>query len=82
MTTCRNLCASCSVRSSAPIDHQLTKSDTPALELKNSPLAPGLYVHVPSKKSNAGLVEQDERFIPVRSGKTAKTYLFNVSTSL
>jgi hypothetical protein len=47
--------------------------------LKTSPFAPGLFVHVPAKKSNAGLVEKDERMIPLRSGKTAKTYLFGVS---
>jgi hypothetical protein len=57
----------------------LTPTDTPNLELKTSPLAPGLFVHVPTKKSNLGLVEADERMIPLRTNKTAKTYLYSVS---
>jgi hypothetical protein len=55
------------------------RTDTPLLELKTSPFAPGLFVHVPIKKGNAGLVEEDDRLIPLRTNKTAKTYIYGVS---
>ncbi|KAJ9094952.1 hypothetical protein QFC21_005744 [Naganishia friedmannii] len=59
-----------------------TEFNTPLLELKTSPFAPGLFVYVPIKKGNAGLVEQDDRLIPLRTNKTAKTYLFGPWTVL
>ncbi|KAJ9115456.1 hypothetical protein QFC22_005214 [Naganishia vaughanmartiniae] len=59
-----------------------TESNTPLLELKTSPFAPGLFVYVPIKKGNAGLVEQDDRLIPLRTNKTAKSYLFGPWTVL
>ncbi|KAJ9111053.1 hypothetical protein QFC19_001251 [Naganishia cerealis] len=68
-------------RSSMESDLQ-TRFNTPLLELKTSPFAPGLFVYVPTKKGNTGLVEQDDQLIPLRANKTAKTYLFGPWTVL